>query len=112
MSRQELQKIYAILQAQVMEDIVQESGCWLCCQYTSVVVAPNLAGDNSLLQLIPLDEFNVLLVLVVDPWFSQPDCETSRPLTAQEIARINHFLNAGCLRGAGRYRQPPVGEMG
>ena len=55
-----------------MEDIVQESVRLLAVwsQYTSVVVAPNLSrGTIRCLQLIPLDEFNVLLVLVVDPGF-------------------------------------------
>ncbi|HHV94164.1 MAG TPA: heat-inducible transcription repressor HrcA [Firmicutes bacterium] len=97
LSRQELQKIYATLQAQqVLEDIVQESVRLLALlsQYTSIVVAPNLSrGTVRCLQLIPLDEFNVLLVLVVDPGFSQSRIvETSRPLTAQELARINHFF--------------------
>ncbi len=66
----------------------------LLSQYTSIVVAPNLTrGTIRCLQLIPLDEFNVLLVLVVDPGFSQSRIvETSRPLTVQEISRINHFL--------------------
>ena len=97
LSKQELQKIYATLHAQqVMEDIVQESVRLLALlsQYTSVVVAPNLSrGTIRCLQLIPLDEFNVLLVLVVDPGFSQSRIvETSRPLTAQEVSRINHFF--------------------
>ncbi|NLA58623.1 MAG: heat-inducible transcription repressor HrcA [Firmicutes bacterium] len=97
LSRQLLQRIHATLQAQqVMEDIVQESVRLLALlsQYTSIVVAPNLTrGTIRCLQLIPLDEFNVLLVLVVDPGFSQSRIvETSRPLTVQEISRINHFL--------------------
>ncbi|MGI6566281.1 MAG: heat-inducible transcription repressor HrcA [Firmicutes bacterium] len=97
LTAREIQKIFAALQAQqVMQDIVQESVRLLALlsQYTAMVVAPNLSrGAIRCLQLIPLDELHVLLVLVVDPGFAQSRIvETSRPLTAQETARINHFF--------------------
>lgn len=98
LSEQEIKQVHDTLRSEhgQMEDLVHESARLLALlsQYTSVVVAPNLSkGAIRRLQLIPLDEWNVLLVLVVDPGFVQSRIvETSRPLQPQEITRINYFF--------------------
>ncbi|NLK07192.1 MAG: heat-inducible transcription repressor HrcA [Firmicutes bacterium] len=80
-----------------MGELVHESARLLAflSQYTALVVAPNLShGAIRRLQLIPLDEWNVLLVLVIDPGFVQSHIvETTRSLQVEEVARINDFFN-------------------
>ncbi len=99
LSDEEIRQVHSSLRSEhrQMEELVHESARLLALlsQYTSVVVAPNLShGAIRRLQLIPLDEWNVLLVLVVDPGFVQSRIvETSRPLLVQEVARINHFFS-------------------
>ena len=97
LSRDEVQRIRSVLsEHRQMEDMVHASVRMLALlsQYTSIVVAPNIThGTIRCLQLIPLDELNVLLVLVVDPGFAQSRIvETSRPLRLHEVARINYFF--------------------
>jgi len=97
LSEEDVRQIHTALHGhRQMEDIVHESVrvLSLLSQYTSVIVAPSIThGTIRCLQLIPLDELNVLLVLVVDPGFTQSRIvETSRPLRSQEIARMNYFF--------------------
>ncbi|NLJ25099.1 MAG: heat-inducible transcription repressor HrcA [Firmicutes bacterium] len=97
LSTEEIRQIHIALRGhRQMEDIVHESVRMLAflSQYTAVVVAPNISyGVIRCLQLIPLDESNVLLVLVVDPGFAHSRIvETTRPLRPQEASRINYFF--------------------
>jgi len=97
LSQDEVRQIHSALGGyRQVEDVVHESVkvLALLSQHAAIVVAPSIShGTIRCLQIIPLDDLNVLLVLVVDPGFAQSRIvETTRPLRSLEIARINYFF--------------------
>ncbi|MGI6036738.1 MAG: heat-inducible transcriptional repressor HrcA [Limnochordia bacterium] len=72
----------------------------LLTNYTSIAVAPGI--KNSVvryLQLLPLSEAYVLVILVTEPGFVQTRLvEVNQPLSAEKASRLSAFLN-GKLQG-------------
>lgn len=94
---------------QAMEELIHRAARLLALlsRYTVMVVAPRLsAGVVHHLQLVPLDGWHVMVVLVVQPGFVlNRVVELRDPLAEAELQRLSAFLNE-------RLRGRMVGDLG
>lgn len=82
--------------ARAVEEMIHRTARLLSMltQYTSVVVTPRITETVCRhFQLVQLDDFHVLLVLVTEPGFVQNRIVTlDEPISPDEVTRLNAFL--------------------